>query len=54
MTEHDTDTPNSKRTPTDHYEYVEYEAADGSVSVIQDTRNEDAWIRATRAVAVEH
>lgn len=53
MTEHETDDSNSRPTLAERYNYAEYEAPDGSVSIIQDTQNEDAWIRTTHTVAVE-
>lgn len=49
-TEPDTDT-NAQHT--DRYRYVEYESDGTSVSVIQDTENQRAWIQSTVNVAVE-
>jgi hypothetical protein len=53
MVEHNPNGPAAERTPQKRYRYVEYVEADGTVSFIQDTQNEHAWIRSTHAVTVE-
>lgn len=53
MTERETGDSESNRDRSERYSYAEYEAAEGSVFIIQDTQNERAWVQATHAVAVE-
>lgn len=35
------------------YRYVEYTSSGGRIGIIQDTKNEEAWLESTKTVAVE-
>lgn len=53
MDERTTNDSDSRRKPSERYRYVAYEQAEGTVAVIQDRQNDQAWIQSTLAVAVE-
>lgn len=53
MTEHDPDDSAPGDGLAERDRCIDYEVADGTVSVIRNTQNEDAWIQSTHAVAVE-
>ncbi|WP_435177133.1 hypothetical protein [Halorussus sp. AFM4] len=46
-------TPKKYATPDPRYRLVEYEDSYGTVAVIQDTENDEAWIQAATTVDVE-
>ncbi|ELZ13186.1 hypothetical protein C477_22050 [Haloterrigena salina JCM 13891] len=50
MTEHDSTASAAEHDPFEQYRYIEYTMDDESVSVIQDTENDRAWIQSTHAV----
>lgn len=45
--------PTKYTTPEPRYRLVEYEDSYGTVAVIQDSENDDAWIQAATTVDVE-
>lgn len=49
----DTQSDTQRRTADDRYRYVEYDTDGSTVSIIQDSENQRAWIQSTLSVDVE-